>query len=563
MLDLGTLRIGVEVDSSDANAKLKETQSAIKETEKATKSTTDKIKGHNNKMKMSFEDAASTVTGSMEGIAGKVVGAAKTIIATGTGIFAGLAAIGLNYNKEMETYTTNFEVMLGSQEEAVAKVEELKTMAAATPFEMSDLADATQTLLQFGIESEDTQGILQQLGDVSLGNKDKFNSLALVYGQVSSQGKLMGQDLLQMINAGFNPLQVISEKTGESMSSLKDRMSEGQITIEDVDQALQWATESGGQFFQGMQQGSQTTEGLISTLKDNVTAKIGELFQGVSDKIKDLLPTVIDFVNKIDVTSVLNNVSGAVQNLIGFLKTWGPLIAGVAGAFTTLYAILKTMTIIDTIKNSMAALNAVMSANPILLVVTLLASLAAAFITAYNTNEQFRNAVNNAFTQAKQIISNFVSTVVNFFTSTIPNAINGLISTITGFASSFYNAGANLFNSLLNGIKSIWNGISSFVSDKISWLTDKLAFWRSGKNEVDGSHRTGLNEVPFDGYIAELHKGEMVLTAAEAKRYRNNENNTSYAPQQITVNNYSPEALDAAETARLYKRSQRELALGM
>lgn len=562
MLDLGTLRIGVEVDSSEANNQLKQTQETIKSTESATKSTTDQIKTHNENMKMSFKDAASSITGSMEGIASKVASAAKTILAVGTGIFAGLATIGLKYNAEMETYTTNFQVMLGSEEEAVAKVEELKTMASATPFEMSDLADATQTLLQFGIESEDTQGILQQLGDVSLGNQEKFSSLALVYGQVASQGKLMGQDLLQMINAGFNPLQVISEKTSESMESLKEKMSNGEITINEVNQALQWATESGGQFFQGMQQGSQTTEGLISTLKDNVTSKIGELFQGLSDKIQEILPILIQFVEEIDVTAILNNVSAAVQNLISFFQTWGPAIAAVVAAFTTFYTILKAMAIIDTIKNSMLALNAVLAANPIMLVVTALAALVAALITAYNTNEQFRNAVNSAFTQAKQVITTFVNTVVTFFTVTIPTTINNVISSITGFAQSFYDAGASLFNSLLDGIKSIWDGIASFVSEKVQWLTDKLAFWRSGKDEIDGSHRTGLNEVPFDGYIAELHKGEMVLTQAEAKRYRKGETQPQYT-QSVVVNNYSPEALNAAETARLYKRSQRELALGM
>lgn len=104
---------------------------------------------------------------------------------------------GINFNKTMQTYTANFKVMLGSQEKATKKVQELKEMAAKTPFEMSDLADATETLLSFQVPAEDAQEILRQLGDISLGNKEKLKGLALVFGQVSSAGKLTGQDLMQ------------------------------------------------------------------------------------------------------------------------------------------------------------------------------------------------------------------------------------------------------------------------------------------------------------------------------------------------------------------------------
>lgn len=106
----------------------------------------------------------------------------------------------------------------------------------------------------------------------------------------------------------------------------------------------------------------------------------------------------------------------------------------------------------------------------------------------------------------------------------------------------------------------------SWVSEKVNWLVDKLAFWRSGQSEMDGSHRTGLREVPYDGYVAELHKGEMVLTAYEAKQYQKQGSFASGGTQSntnITVNNYSPKALNEAESARQFKKAQRELALGV
>ena len=79
-------------------------------------------------------------------------------------------------------------------------------------------------------------------------------------------------------------------------------------------------------------------------------------------------------------------------------------------------------------------------------------------------------------------------------------------------------------------------------------------------DKLKGSHRTGLREVPYDGYIAELHKGEMVLTAAEANQYQKASGSTTVS--NITVNNYSPKALTEAETARQFRKTQRKLQLG-
>lgn len=209
-----------------------------------------------------------------------------------TGEIAGnLLKTGFSYNSQIEDYEANFKVLLGSAEAAVAKVEALKTMAAKTPFGMEDLAGATQTLLSFQVESGKTQDVLQMLGDIALGDKNKLSGLALVFGQVSSAGKLTGQDLMQFINQGFNPLNYIAERTGESMEALRDRMSKGKVTIEEVEQAMIDATSEGGAFFEGMETASQTTSGLLSTLKDDATALLGKLIAPFTKLVKsDIIP---------------------------------------------------------------------------------------------------------------------------------------------------------------------------------------------------------------------------------------------------------------------------------
>lgn len=269
-----------------------------------------------------------------------------------------LGKTGIEYNAQMEDYTASFRTMLGSTEAAAAKVEALKEFAAKTPFEMTDLASATQTLLAFGVEAEKTDSIMKMLGNVSLGNSQKFSSLALAFGQVSSTGKLMGQDLLQMINSGFNPLQVIAEKTGASMGDLKKVMSgektskdfqkmikaaqqevkklgenasegakllaqigtDGQISAEMVEGAFRIATSEGGRFFNGMEENSKTLNGLFSTLKDNWTSLVGDVFRPASDFLQStLLPLAISAVDKLSAAydaGGLEGMLGAAADLI-------------------------------------------------------------------------------------------------------------------------------------------------------------------------------------------------------------------------------------------------------
>lgn len=236
-----------------------------------------------------------------------------TAIGAVSGAFGAAVLSGVKYNSQMEQYITSFGTMLGSAEEATKLVNNLKEMGAKTPFETSDLAKASQTLLAFGTSAEDLLPTLQMLGDVSQGNKERFDSLTLAFAQVGSAGKLSGQDLLQFVNAGFNPLNEISKMTGESMAELKERMSAGGVSAEEVAEAFKHATSEGGQFYQAMEAQSQTFNGQMSTLKDNAMSFIGELTQGVTNTLKDsVLPTVNGWLEQLQSAFTSNGVEGVV-----------------------------------------------------------------------------------------------------------------------------------------------------------------------------------------------------------------------------------------------------------
>jgi tape measure domain-containing protein len=251
-----------------------------------------------------FKDEASKtidkVDSKMDGSKAKAIGLQGAMQAIGGAMFIKktFSAIGslVELSAQMEDTTTSFEVMLGSADAAKSMLDQLIKFSDVTPFEDMQITDAAKMLLNFGIAADDIMPSIQMLGDVSGGNAEKFSRLSLAFGQVSSQGKLMGQDLLQMINQGFNPLQEMSKTTGKSMAQLKDEMSKGLVSFDMVRNAFMSATGEGGKFYKMMEKQSETWHGLTSTLSGAMKS-IGRAFgdiimQGLKPLLKILIKVI-------------------------------------------------------------------------------------------------------------------------------------------------------------------------------------------------------------------------------------------------------------------------------
>lgn len=186
---------------------------------------------------------------------------------------------------EFESMETSLKVLLGGSEERLNNIMgQIKEYALASPLNTKDMVGAVQMMTSFGIEAEKSIDYLKAIGDISMGDTGKFNSLALAFSQMSSAGKLMGQDLMQMVNAGFNPLEEISRKTGKSIGELKNEMSSGAISSKMVQDAFISATSAGGKFFGMADEGSKTLNGQISMLQesfDNMFNEIGSKGEGI------------------------------------------------------------------------------------------------------------------------------------------------------------------------------------------------------------------------------------------------------------------------------------------
>ena len=378
---------------------------------------------------------------------------------------------GVDYNATMESYLTNFKVMLGSEEAAATKLSEIRKMAASTPFSLDDLTSGTQTLLQFGIAADDTTGVLQRLGDISLGNAEKLQTLTRAYGKMSSAQKVTLENVNMMIDAGFNPLNQICDATGESMSDLYKRISDGKVSFSELEAAVEAATSQGGQFYNGMLEASQTFSGRMSTLKDNVSALTGELTSGLFAALGDLVvklnEVVVSFLDSDEKMAQLKETIGIATAVVTAAGTAFLTYKGYVAAATAIEVVHTAATTAMTAAHkaaeagatglavAQAGLNAVLKANPIGLVVSLLAALAAGLVTAYKTSETFRNAVNSAFASVKKIAQNAIGTVVDW--------INELVAKIRGAAAALANlkngvgAAQDAYNAAYNGYMDNYN----------------------------------------------------------------------------------------------------------
>ena len=378
---------------------------------------------------------------------------------------------GVDDNATMESSLTNFKVMLGSEEAAATKLSEIRKMAASTPFSLDDLTSGTQTLLQFGIAADDTTGVLQRLGDISLGNAEKLQTLTRAYGKMSSAQKVTLENVNMMIDAGFNPLNQICDATGESMSDLYKRISDGKVSFSELEAAVEAATSQGGQFYNGMLEASQTFSGRMSTLKDNVSALTGELTSGLFAALGELVvklnEVVVSFLDSDEKMAQLKETIGIATAVVAAAGTAFLTYKGYVAAATAIEVVHTAATTAMTAAHkaaeagatglavAQAGLNAVLKANPIGLVVAALAALAAGLVTAYKTSETFRNAVNSAFASVKKIVQNAIGTVVDW--------INELVAKIRGAAAALANlkngvgAAQDAYNAAYNGYMDNYN----------------------------------------------------------------------------------------------------------
>ena len=239
-------------------------------------------------------------TSSDTGKSGGTIGSdIKSTLAQYAGMAAAFQGVktSLSLAATAESNKIALEVLTGSTAKAQMLFEGFQELDRSSPLSRSDFSKASQTLIGYGVAAESTLPALRQLSEISIGNADRFQSLSLAFGQVNAQGRLMGQEVLQMVNAGFNPLQEISRTTGRSMIYLKKAMEDGAITSGMVADALKSATEAGGRFFEMNERLKNSAAGQWAKMQSDVqllATEIGTNLMPAAKSFMDLLTSGAD-----------------------------------------------------------------------------------------------------------------------------------------------------------------------------------------------------------------------------------------------------------------------------
>lgn len=432
-----------------------------------------------------YNDNAKEIVESNNGIA--ISWKKALAVIGGAGVLKALGSEMIRVRGEFQSMQTAIETMVG-KDMAGQLIPQIKELAKVSPLTMSDMVGAEKMMLGFNIQAEDTIKYLKAISDISMGESTKFNSLTLAFSQMSAAGKLMGQDLNQMINAGFNPLQIISEKTGKSIATLKDEMSKGAISAEMVQQAFIDATSAGGKFYNMSENASKTINGQLSMMQDTLDNAFNEMGQ----KSESVIMKGIQMT-----TLLIQNYETVGKVLAGLVVTYGTyrtavmLVTAAENGHSAATMVMRGRILLA--QKAQALLNATMLKNPYVLLATAAIGAASAIW-----------ALSKRTTEAQEVQERYNASKEN--TIRKEEAHRQEIQRLISVASDEVEATANR-NGAIEALKKAYPGIIEKYIDEEGHLTNLIQLQKE-LNEEQSKKKAESNQARLDAINAKVRNQE-------------------------------------------------------
>lgn len=361
-----------------------------------------------------------------------------------TGLFAGaagaglLGGLGVKTAAELEQADIAFTTMLGSAEKAKAFIADLTEFAAKTPFEFPGLQSAASSLISAGIATRDVLPIMETLGDVTSGmgtGAEGIQRATVALQQMNAAGKVTGEDLNQLRDAGIPVFDLLSASMGKTKAEIAEMAQAGTLGAEGLNAIMDGLKSGKGlERFSGlMEKQSASLTGMWSTFKDTLGMGMAEAVKPLIPLLKDglggaakALPPIIG-----GVADALKGTIEVTSSLVGWFKehkTTTTVLATAVGALATgvltYNAYMKITAALTTAWGvAQKALNAAMALNPVGLIIAAIVALGVALFVAWRKSETFRSIVLGAFDMVKTA----AGAVARFFTEKIPAAFGAVI----------------------------------------------------------------------------------------------------------------------------------------
>lgn len=399
-------------------------------------------------------------------------------------IAGGVSAIA-KIGSQAELTATSFEVLVGNEEKAGKMLKEIAQFGQESPFDKMGLTENARQMLANGVEADKVVTYLRQLGDVAAGDKQKLDSLSLVMGQVMSKGKLDGQDKNQFVNAGFNPLKELQKMHPEkTYAEIEKAMSKGAITAEHVAEAIQHATQEGGQFYNMTEKTGKTLVGKLGSLGDDIVTMAEGLYQKIEPILKSVVDNIAGFIPY--VSQVLKTlfdwiVVGVewIKSAVNWIIEWKDELMLAGSIIGMLILLIQAKTIALTlyyglvqgviaVMNAWTAvqtmLNLVMTANPIGLIIVGIGALIAVIVYCWNKFAGFRAFLITMWDTMKQ----FGNIIKEYVVNRIKEMIAGLGKIASALLKLFKGDFSGAFSDFKSGVGNLMGKDSATKAFKAS-----------------------------------------------------------------------------------------------
>lgn len=384
-----------------------------------------------------------------------------------------------------EMLETNLAVITGSAEEAKKEFEELKKMASETPFDTAGLVSYATQLQAVGIKGDEVKKVLTMLGDSAMGDSVKMQRIVQNYAQILSVGKASAMDMRQFASMGL-PV----------MSMMKDMGVEGQATAEQVTEMFKQMTSAGGQFYNGMIQGSRTFNGLVSTMGDAIVdlkVEIGKTFLEASKDLVRGFSQAFDYISK-----RINDLK----------KSWGVTDKDIKIKLNSLIGLLINLsTVVVTVAGTIATAFAIANWPITLLIASIITIGRILFDASVEANKA--NVAMTGFAGACEGAGRTLGSVIGFFTSLVAGLMNILYNVIA----VVYNALVYISEFILNIFTHPINAIARLFLDLGNTIIQILS---SLAGAVDWIFNTSMS--------ASLNKASRQIEAFKEKNFGNVDN---------------------------------------
>lgn len=380
-----------------------------------------------------------------------------------SGAVGALGVAGVRYNAQLEQYQVALTTLLGTEEEASKVMAQIQQDAAKTPFDVDSLTQANSLLISAGIDAEESRQVILALGDAIAatgGGSAELSRMAQNLQQIQNVGKATAMDIRQFANAGINIYGLLADYMGTTTEKVKDM----DISFEVLSEALKSASQEGGKYFGAMENQSQTINGTISTLKDNISILLGEL-------TKALIPTI---------KRVISTISNVVQRLQGMSDTQKNLVMNIGLLITALGPALviigKVVSSVGVISGGLAKLTPILSnlkggisgiLNPVTAIISVLALL-------YATNEDFRNSVNQLVGSLKSSLVPIIETVgqsIGSLFAQLSEMLMPIINTIGTFLATYIIPTIQtLITAVMPVLQKALELVFGIISKLVEWL---------------------------------------------------------------------------------------------